>query len=180
MRTEFNKYTFREFLCLDPEEIKEYESAGLLLKPNSWGVSDVMDWPYITVKDIQNKLSEDISYEQIINIIKDLTGMREEKILNKSWIDIFKFIKFVFKAIEQVNEVEKKLIYKPDADEEQAGIEMYNQFGYFATIDRLAGGDPLRYDEIGQTEFSVIFAKLMLNNVDAQFSKNYQKIIMKK
>ena len=134
----------------------------------------------VSVKDIQATLSEDVNYEQIIDIITELTGMRAGKILDKPWNDVFKFIKFVFKAIEQVNEVEKKLIYKPESDEEQAGIEMYNQFGYFATIDRLAGGDPLKYDEIGETEFSVIFAKLMLNKVDTQFSKNYQKIIMKK
>ena len=180
MRETVEKYTFREFLNLDPEEMEEYKSIGMLLKPNSWGVSDYMKWPYITVKDIQTMLCEDLSYEHIIDIIKELTGLKVEKILDKYWNDVFKFIKFVFKSIEQVNEVEKKLVYKPSADEEQAGIEMYNQFGYFATIDRLAGGDPLRYDEIGQTEFSVIFAKLMLNNVDTQFSKNYQKIIMKK
>ena len=180
MKQEYNKYTFREFLSLEAEEMDEYKSVGMLMKPDSWGVSDVMNWPYVTVKDIQVMLSEDVNYEQIIDIITKLTGMRIDKILDKPWNDVFKFVKFVFKSIEQVNEVEKKLAYKPEPDEEQAGIEMYNQFGYFATIDRLAGGDPLKYDEIGQTEFSVIFAKLMLNSVDTQFSKNYQKIIMKK
>ena len=180
MKQEYNKYTFWEFLCLEAEEMDEYKSVGMLLKPDSWGVSDFMNWPYVMVKDIQTRLSEDTSYEQIISIITQLTGMRVDKILDKPWNDVFKFIKFVFKSINQVNEVEKKLIYKPEPDEEQAGIEMYNQFGYFATIDRLAGGDPLKYDEVGQTEFSVIFAKLMLNSVDAQFAKNYQKIMMKK
>ena len=180
MRTEYNKYTFREFLCLDTEEMQEYESMGLLLKPDSWGVSEPTKWPYITVKDIQATLSGNIDFEQIINIIKELTGMRTEKILDKSWIDIFKFVKFVFRSIEEINELEKKLAYEPDGDEQKAGIEMYNQFGYFATIDRLAGGDPLKYDEVGNIEFSVIFAKLLLNNVDTQFSKNYQKAIMKR
>ena len=180
MRQEYNKYTFREFLSLEAEEMGEYRSIGMLMRPDSWGVSDVMNWPYVTVKDIQATLSEDTSYEQIIGIIAELTGMRAERILDKPWNDVFKFVKFVLGSIERVNEVEKKLAYRPEPDEEQAGIEMYSQFGYFATIDRLAGGDPLRYDEVGQTEFSVIFAKLMLNSVDAQFSKNYQKIIMKK
>ncbi len=179
MRTEFNKYTFREFLCLDPEEMQEYESTGLLLKPDSWGVSEPTKWPYITVKDIQSILSGDIDFEQIIYIIKELTGMHTEKILDKSWIDIFKFVKFVFRSIEHINELEKKLAYEPDADERKAGIEMYNQFGYFATIDRLAGGKPWKYKKIGKMKYSIIFAKLLLNNVDTQFSKNYQKAIMK-
>jgi len=180
MKQEYNRYTFREFLNLEAEEMDEYRSIGMLMKPDSWGVSDFMDWPYITVKDIQATLSGDVNYEQIISIIIELTGMRVDKILDKTWNDVFKFVKFVFRSIERVNEVEKKLIYKPEPDEEQAGIEMYSQFGYFATIDRLAGGDLLKYDEVGQIEFSVIFAKLMLSSVDAQFSKNYQKIIMKK
>ena len=180
MREIYKKYTFKKFLSLDPVLMQEYESTGLLLKPDSWGVNDFMSWPYITVKEIQLTLSEDYDYEQVINIIKELTGMSVKKILRKSWIDIFKFIKFVFKSIEKINELEKKLIYEPDADEQNAGIEMYNEFGVFATIDRLAGGDPLKYDKIGKTEFSVIFVKLRLNQVDVQFAKNYQKVITSK
>ena len=180
MRETYKKYTFKKFLSLDPVLMQEYESTGLLLKPDSWGINDFMTWPYITVKEIQLTLSQDYDYEQVINIIKELTGMSVKKILGKSWIDIFKFIKFVFKSIERINELEKKLIYEPDADEQNAGIEMYNEFGVFATIDRLAGGDPLKYDEIGKTEFSVIFVKLRLNQVDVQFAKNYQKVMMNK
>ena len=180
MREEYNKYTFREFLCLDIEEMQEYESIGLLMKPDSWGIPDFMKWPYATVKEIQSTISGQMDYEHLIGIIIELTKYRKDKILDKCWIDVFKFFKFVHNSIIEVNEIEKKLAYEPDIDEQNAGIDMYNQFGYFATIDRLAGGDPLKYDEIGMTEFSVIFAKLMLNSVDAQFSKNYQKIIMKK
>jgi len=177
---EFKKITFREFLNLEISEFKEYERIGMLLKPDSWNVSDVMNWPYITVKDIQSTLSQNPNYEQIIEIIIELTGQRKEKILAKYWNDVFKFIKFVIKSIDRIGELEKKLAYEPDADEEKAGIEMFNEFGHFVTIDRLAGGDPLKHEAIGQLPYSHVFAKLRLNQVDNIFMKNYQKVITKK
>ncbi len=177
---EFKKITFAEFLLLKTEEFKEYERIGLLLNPDSWGVSDVMNWPYVTVKDVQSMLQQDLNYEQVIVIITELTGLNKDKILSKSWIAIFKFIKFVVKAIKKIDELEKNLAYEPDANEERAGIEMFNQFGYFVTIDRLAGGDILKHDEVGQKPFSHVFAKLKLNQADNTFMKNYQKITQSK
>jgi len=173
--------SFREFLALPDEEFRRYESIGLVLKNSeSWGVSNFMKWPYLTVKEIQSTISESVNYEQVIDIIKELSGYPRDKILDKCWIDVFRFVKFVMKSIEEVDKVEEKLAYEPDAHEQEAGHESYQQFGYFATIDRLAGGDPLKYELIGNMEYSVIFSKLLLNKVDAQFAKNYQKSISKK
>lgn len=176
----FKIISFGDFLLLPEYEMREYERTGLLLKPDPWQVSDFMNWPYITVKDIQMTFSHDLDYEEIISIITELTGQRRDKILSKIWIDIFRFLKFVTKSIEQVNELEKKLAYEPDADEERAGIEMFNEFGYFVTIHRLAGGDILKQEEVGRLPYSQVFATLRLNQTDNTFMKNYQKIITSK
>ncbi len=176
---QFEKITFREFLNLEKEEFKEYERIGLLLNPDPWGVSEVTNWPYITVKDIQSMLSQNLDYEQVIAIITELTGQRKEKILSKIWIDIFKFIKFVVKSIERIDELEKALAYEPDANEERAGIEMFNQFGYFVTISRLAG-NILEQEAVGQLPYSQVYSELKLRKVDNIFMKNYQKIISAK
>ena len=175
----FKKYSFGEFLLLEKSEFDEYERIGLLHRPDPWGVSDFMNWPYITVKDIQSIMSQGMNYEQVIEIITELTGYRKDKILTKSWIDVFKFIKFVINSIDRVYELEKKLAYEPDANEENAGINMFNDFGYFVTIDRLAGGDPLKHEAVGQLPYSQVFAKLRLNQIDNIFMKNYQRIISK-
>ncbi len=180
MIEEFKKCTFGEFLNLPETERKEYERIGLLLKPDPWQVSNYMNWPYITVKDIQQTLSENHDYEAIINVITELTGQRKDKINAKMWFDVFRFLKFVINSINEVSELEKKLAYEPEADEERAGIEMFNEFGYFVTIDRLAGGDILKHDEVGKMPFSHVFAKLRLNQTDSIFMKNYQKIISSK
>ena len=57
---------------------------------------------------------------------------------------------------------------------------MFNQFGYFVTIDRLAGGDALKHEAIGQLPYSQVFAELKLRLVESIFMKNYQKIIQSK
>ena len=176
MNQTFKKYTFIEFLNLDQKERERYEATGKLLKAKSFGVSDVMKWDYLTVKEIQAKLSNSIDYQGIIDIIQELTAWGIEKIMQKTWIDIFQFLKFVDESIQKITEKEENLSYDPDADEENAGIENYNQFGYFATIDRLAGGDPLKYESIGKMEYSIIYAKLLLNKVDSEFIKNYHRI----
>ena len=175
----FKKYTFAEFLNLPELERKEYERIGLLLKPDSWQVSDFMNWPYIMVKDIQQAFPRNIDYEDVIRVINELTGQSKDKILSKIWIDIFRFIKFVSNSINQVNELEQKLVHEPDADEVKAGIEMYNEFGYFVTISRLAG-DILKQEAVGQLPYSQVFAQLRLNQIDNIFMKNYQKAITKK
>jgi len=146
------------------------------MKPHNWGVSDVMEWDFLTVKETQQDLANTIDYQKIIEIITRLTGYPQEKILNKLWFDVFHFIKFVQESIERINEVELKLAVEPDADEQAAGIEMYNQFGFFVTVDRLAGGDPLKYEAVGALPYSVVFSKLLLNLTDQQFMKEYHRI----
>lgn len=179
IRTEYKMISFHEFLQLNPDEFAQYESIGKLLKSDDWGVSNVMKWDFLTVKEIQNKFINGFTYDELIEIVQDLTGYSRKKIINKLWIDVFRFFKFVVDSIEFINEQEKKLYIEPDADEANAGIEMFNQFGYFITIDRLAEGNPLNYDAIGKMEYSIIFSKLLLNKVDMQFMKNYQRIINK-
>jgi len=179
MIEQFRKCTFAEFLILPEYEKSEYERIGMLMKPDSWGVSDVMEWPYITVKEIQSALGQAITYQGIIDIITELTGQKKDKILSRVWIDVFKFIKFVNNSIERINEVEKNLAYEPDANEMKAGIEMFNQFGHMIVIDRLAGGDILKWEQVAQKPFAEVFTKLKINMVDNQFMKNYQIAISK-
>jgi hypothetical protein len=154
--------TLAELFELSPEDLSIYRTVGLSLEPDSWGVADLLEWPYITVKQIQEKLINAYDFETMIWIIKELTKLEAEIILNAQ--------------IKRANELEQKLVYEPDADETRAGIDQYNQFSYFVTIDRLAGGDPLKYDEVGKVQFSVIYSKLMLNRVDNEFSKSLIRI----
>jgi len=168
--------TLAELFKLSPEDLSIYRTVGLSLEPDSWGMADLLEWPYITVKQIQEKLINAYDFETMIWIIKEVSKLNAEEILKRKWHQVFAFFAFVITQIKRANELEQKLVYEPDADETRAGIDQYNQFSYFVTIDRLAGGDPLKYDEVGKVQFSVIYSKLMLNRVDNEFSKSLIRI----
>lgn len=67
--------------------------------------------------------------------------------------------------------------HEPTPKEEQAGIENLYKYGAFATIDILAGGDPLRYEAIEAIDYLVIFTKLRMEKerADYQINLNRQK-----
>lgn len=172
----FKKITFDQFLSLEAEEMELYKAIGLSINPRSWNVSEVLNWDFITVKKIQDMFNKPRTYQDIIEIIQMLTGYDVNKIMLKFWFDVFAFHNFVAAQIERVNELEEKLSYEPDVDQEKAGIEQYNQFGYFTTVDRLADGDVTKYDEVGAMDYATIYTKLLLNKLDAEYNKRLIEI----
>lgn len=176
----FKKITFEKFLQLDVEEMTLYRTVGLSIKPDSWNVSEVLEWDFITVKKVQAVINGTYNYQDFIEVVQMLTGYPFEKILSKLWYDVFAFHNFVTVQIYKVDELEEKLSYEPDIDQVNAGIENFNQFGYFATVDRLADGDVTKYDAVGAIDYATVYAKLLLNKVDSEYSKRLIEIKTKK
>lgn len=54
----------------------------------------------------------------------------------------------------------------------QAGIDDFNRFGVFNTIDSLAGGDVLKWGEIMKITYNDIFLKLCMNKQQHIFQEN--------
>jgi hypothetical protein len=175
---ELNKYTLIEFIELEEEERSLYKAFGLRLKGSSCcRPSDILDWPWGEIKQLQDIINQDsLSYDDMIDILSIASQNSRDKILSLFWNDAFALYNFVTDGIKKINELEQQLRYEPTARESNAGIDQYNDFGWFCTLDRLAGGDPLKYDEIGKLPFHLIFAKLKLNNLDAEFNRRINKI----
>ena len=174
------KITFAQFLQLEGAEYELYKRIGLSMKPDAWQVSDVLDWDFITVKKVQGIILQTYDYQTFIQVVQMLTGWIAEKILLKIWFDVFAFHNFVTDQIDRVNELEEKLIYEPSADEEKTGIEQFSQFGYFATVDRLAGGDVTKYDTVGAVDYATIYTKLLLNRIDGEYHERLIEIKTKR
>ena len=98
-------------------------------------------------------------------------NLKREEVEQMKWFDIARFYTFILKAITEINTKEQSLSYEPDAKEINAGIEEFNKFSWFTSLDRLAGGDVLKYDEVGKQPWSIIFTKLLLNKTDAEYHK---------
>jgi hypothetical protein len=175
---ELNKYTFKQFLNLEGEEKALYKAFGLRLRPDPCcRPSDILDWQWGEIKQIQDIINKDLlHYTDMTEILCLASQSPEEKVMEIVWYKLFALYNFVVEGLKQINELEKQLSYEPTGKELGAGIEQYNDFGWFVTMDRLAGGDPLKYDEIGKLSYGVIFAKLKLNALDSDFNKRITKV----
>jgi hypothetical protein len=173
---ELNAYSFKEFIELNEEERELYKSFGLKTKPDNWGKVDILEWGWALIKNLQDLLNKPyLTYNDMSEIISLASGISYEEIYKLKWFDVFKFYNFVTKGIEQINEIEKQINYEPTNEEISAGIEEYNQFGWFVTLNRLAGGDILKHEDIGNQKYCDVFAVLKLQKIDAQFNKNLMK-----
>lgn len=170
MISELNKYTYEEFVQLDQEERDLYKAFGLRLKGKNPATKDVLEWEWAKVKQIQDIVNKrEISYSEVAESVGIASG--RDDVFNWYWYDVFAAHNFIVKEIEAINTREQELAYEPDAKELNAGVDRYQVFGWFATLNRLAGGDPLKYDAIGQQPYGIIFSTLLLQKADREYEK---------
>ena len=168
-------YSIYELSMLDQDSRDEYVAIGLSLTSDGRELEDLQTIEWGKVKEIQGLLHMEFDIEamaQACNIIYDIHRPDAMK-----WNELFPLYNFIIEGLVKIEKLEERLKYEPSIQELSAGIEEFNQFGIFVTIDRLAVGDPLRYDAITKLPYNIIFSKLLLNLVDANFQKKYQEII---
>lgn len=100
---------------------------------------------------------------------------------NESGNDIISFLLWIRDQQEFINHIEQTNLHRePKAEMLAAGIHRLDEFGVYATIDNLAGGDLLKHSEIESMPYFKIYEKLKLNKVQQEIEESYQKIIEKK
>jgi len=172
MITELNKYTFAEFIALPQEERDLYKSFGLHLKAVDPTTKPINEWEWSKVKQIQTIVNQpSLSYNDLAEVVALTSEKPQDEVLQMLWYEVFPIYNFATKEIATVNKQEQALAYEPDAKELSAGIDAYQQFSWFATLNRLSGGDPLKYDAIGKQPYAVIFSTLLLQKTDREFEK---------
>lgn len=87
---------------------------------------------------------------------------------------------FFFEVSQLIEGKGKALAGKIDTVAVRAGVDRLDLFGYLNTLDSLAGGNVLLYDEIRNLPYSVYFAKLLLNKEVSEYQERYRKILQDK
>lgn len=90
--------------------------------------------------------------------------------------EAIKFILWIRDELEAIANLEKTyLVSSPSAKLFQAGINRLDQFGLLNTIDNLANGDILKYDEVRKLRYNVVFDKqyrdIILKEIQEKLSK---------
>jgi len=86
--------------------------------------------------------------------------------------------------VNQLSEILKSesihLKSTPNSEQRRAGIDMFDEFGVMNTIDSLAGGDILKYEQILKIDYNTVFIKQKMLKFANQFQENYTKIMSNK
>ena len=171
-KDELYNYSFTEFVALETEERELYKAFGLKAGAKNLARVDPQEWQWGRIKQIQDLVNREYLWlTDIAEVVMIALDKPRDEVEQMKWFDIARFYTFILKAISEINEKEQQLSYEPDAKEMNAGIERFQQFSWFATLDRLAGGDVLKYDEVGKQPWNIIFAKLLLQKTEAEYNK---------
>lgn len=172
--------TVSELFRLTDQQQADIITVGFVLKADSWNTPDMQLYEWGVVKEIQQSLTLD-GLDAICEAVRIGKGFKDiTEVYSKSWRQVFGYFNYLQHGLERIAKMEELLNYEPTSEEMRAGIEEFNKFGVFVTIDRLAGGDPLKYEAITKMPYNIIYSKLLLSKTDSEFQKRYEKIISDK
>ena len=79
--------------------------------------------------------------------------------------------------MERIQEIERTFLSgDPEPELVGAGVHKLNEFGAFATVHSLAGGDILKHKDIEALPYFQVYQTLKLNKVNNEIDKAYNKI----
>lgn len=91
--------------------------------------------------------------------------------------DVVAFVLWIIDELKTVRELESNYLRSdPDIKMMQAGINELDQFGIKNTLDNLAKGDILKYNEIRNLPYHEVFDKQYMETVKSKIEKKLSKI----
>lgn len=174
--------TFKEYVALpDRAEYDYYLKYGFFDPEDIFKIGKFLDLTFGEVKDIQYDCQNGVSWENFFKAIEDLKSMNPKDLSDRSVFDLHKARLYLAEELNLINSMESDYLgHAASAEERQAGIEMFNSYGAFIQFDKLAGGDPLKYDEVKKLKYDLCFTKLKLEADRNEFNEKYVEIIKNK
>ena len=173
---QIEKYTVEQFLFL-PEEKRNKMTAIYNLV--TFDV-DCKTWTFEAVKETQYQLKRPLDYKTMIEIVgRQIDGSLFE-------IDAHVFFgtfNGIAKSILEITDIENNALgHTPTGDEIIASEEVggFDSFGYLPELDKLAGGDILKYDAIRKQSWSDCFSKLAYESRQMRYQNKMMELIRKK
>jgi len=91
------------------------------------------------------------------------------------------FCAHVLQQVEQWNKAEaERLQYKPTPEEERAGFQKFSVFGTFATYDAIAKRLGKTHKEVGEMEYTIVFAMLWKDLMEFEYQRKLTDIYNEK
>ena len=137
-------------------------------------LTDLTHLRYKTLKRVVPELFNEEKYDQALyEILKDTQkNVTFTKVKRTDNFKKYAFLLWVQDQYEAIKNMELNyLSTPPDVKLLNAGIRDLDILGDIASIDNLAGGDILKWDEIVELPYSMIFNKQLKNTIEHRISK---------
>lgn len=121
-------------------------------------------------------IREAVTDQNMLEAFKIVYGINEKQFVLLDVFNAFSAYKWIIDKLKEMAEIEKQeLGGEMPIEEKEAGAEALIEFGYTVTLDSLADGDVLKYDEILKKPYAVIFRKMCLDKTNNEIKKNYSE-----
>lgn len=172
---ELYNYTMGEVMQI--ENLKDYITIGRALKPkNNLNLKPIDDFSFGKVKEAQEvyRLND---FEQLTKLFIELHGITDVDFINMKVFDFFYQFNHMKIEIERTITREMNFLNSPPTTKQiGAGVEELYKFGVFSTIYHLAGGDPLKYEQIEAMPYGVIFTTLYYKKELAEYEERLLRV----
>lgn len=120
------------------------------------------------------------SQEQITNKDFDVKKINE---LNNVF-DGINLVSLYATAMQYVDQLKKileaesnRLGSEPTREQKLAGIDNFQEYGAYATVRSLAGGNWLKMDQVEKMSYYMAFTEMCYNKTQSEFDENYRKVL---
>ena len=180
MKKEVVDISFQDYISLNNRSQYDYYLRYGKLKPlDYFKLGDITEQSYGFVKDMQ----EYLNYSGLtwINYFKTMEEYGHKINPKDSLFTLQQSRLWLKEQIEFVNKLESDgLGHTPEPDEEVAGIDMFGKYRSFMQLDKLAGGNVTKYDEVRKQPYGTCFTKLKLESDKIEYETRLNKIRTKK
>lgn len=173
---ELKNITFNDYLKL--EDRSEYDFAinysEKFLEPKDiFNVGSFTQLEFGLVKDLQQDISQGITWDKMLEYMCLLTGKKELSFYKLSLLDIMRFRNYIVNEIRQIVEIENQVLnYEPSEDEIQAGIEKLSVFGVYSQLRSIATSFNQTVEWARKLKYEDAFVELCYQKMSSDFERD--------
>lgn len=175
---------YLQFL-LEPISIDDEQPATMF---NGVEICDIRSKSFGQKLMIQNEVKKCTMKESICKIIAiylmdgkfhpERIDEEATKLYQKSFLELHRVALNLINQLKSIIETENRMLkFSPTPEQQRAGIKEFEILGDFNVVDELSQAMRLTYQEVEDTNYNTIFAKLLKMNISAKFDKKYREIM---
>lgn len=178
---ELKSITFIQYFEL--EDKSEYDYAmKYAFQFNSpvdhYDIKDLTKYSFGLIKDLQYDLSHVLTWESYFEYLRKIHLRHYEK---ETLLKLCQAKAYIITEIERINEIEKIVFsHESTPEEEEAGMELFDDLGVYLQIRSLTGGDITKNELVRSMKYEDAFIELVTQKRLSEYQKRLNEIYKRK